>query len=303
MVKFLTGSFKEASYAKINLSLQVIGKRADGFHNIVSLFQLIDLHDDVTITLKESDNLIVSCSPIEEVNSMYENSAYQAALLFAQKVALVASIDINLKKRIPTQAGLGGASSNAATVLLLLNRLCYSPLNFEQLKELALQLGSDIPFFLYQNPLALITGRGEHITLLKGRSDLNGLIVMPNFLSVDTSNGYSSLEKFSYKFADYYNELINSYRLNVSSWPFENDFRAPLNKKTDLYHELDNKVKTEGNCFGSLSGSGSSYYILSENKETINRIEADLLNSALDIAVYKIKCLHPRQIFKNLYLY
>lgn len=151
------------SPAKINLFLEVVARRPDGFHEIESVLQLVDLCDQVHLARKPR-GIRVSVSGAD-LPSGGGNLAYKAAALFMEAAGLRDGIHIRLEKRIPVAGGLGGGSSNAAAVLAGLNRLYDLGRSREALQELAADLGSDVPFFL-SDGLALATGRGEILTHL-----------------------------------------------------------------------------------------------------------------------------------------
>lgn len=146
------------SPAKINLFLEVIGRRPDGYHEIESVMQLVDLCDQVRLS-RMQQGIEVSVFGAD-VPAGPENLAYQAAALLMESAGLRGGVRIGLEKRIPVSGGLGGGSSNAAAVLAGLNRLYGLRYSREQLQELAAKLGSDVPFFL-SDGLALAAGRGE----------------------------------------------------------------------------------------------------------------------------------------------
>lgn len=158
------------SHAKLNLYLKVINKRQDNYHNIETIFERISLAD--TIILKERrDNLIrVICSS-RSVPSGNSNLAYQSAKLLQDGLGLDKGVDIKIAKRIPVGSGMGGGSSDAASVLLGLNIIWKLKLNRRQLLKYAKRLGSDVPFFLYDSSFALGTGRGD---LIRPLTALNG---------------------------------------------------------------------------------------------------------------------------------
>ena len=151
------------SPAKINLFLEVVTRRPDGYHEIETVMQLVDLCDGVRLTRKPR-GIHVSVSGAE-LPSGRGNLAYKAAELFMETAGLDAGVHIHLEKRIPVAGGLGGGSSNAAAVLVGLNRLFSLGRLREELAEIAASLGSDVPFFL-SDGLALATGRGEILTPL-----------------------------------------------------------------------------------------------------------------------------------------
>ena len=142
--------------AKVNLTLEVLGKRHDGYHDIASVMQTISLFD--TLTFTPADNVKVS-SNVSVLNNK-DNLVYRAAVLLKDEIGVSEGADIRLDKGIPLDAGLGGGSSDAAAALLGLDRLWGLGLLKTQLKDLAARLGSDVPFFL-RGGSALVEGRGE----------------------------------------------------------------------------------------------------------------------------------------------
>lgn len=170
---------KQFAPAKINLYLHILGKRADGFHELETLMAPISFGDDLEIA-KVPEGIHLSCTNVHlPVNE--DNLAYRAAALFLKEFGVQSGVSITLEKRIPIGAGLGGGSSNAAAVLLAMRTLFGVDATDEKLAGLAGQLGSDIPFFIYENKAAVCKGRGEIIepTDLKGR--YQGLLVHPGF--------------------------------------------------------------------------------------------------------------------------
>lgn len=154
--------------AKINLSLVVNPPRPAGFHDIHTVMAKVSLCDDLTVTSHTARGIHLTCSGIASPSGS-ENIVYQAAELLAARAGITPAVEIQLHKRIPSGAGLGGGSSDAAAALRALNTLWQLDYPTEQLVELAMQLGSDVPFFLY-GPIAICTGRGEQVRPLHARS-------------------------------------------------------------------------------------------------------------------------------------
>ena len=146
--------------AKINLFLHVTGRRADGFHDLQTLFQLLDWGDELRFTINDDGRISRHCN----ITSFPENDdlCVRAAKLLQRRCGVNAGVHIDLAKRIPTGAGLGGGSSDAATTLLVLNHLWSCGQTTEQLASLGLELGSDVPLFVHGRS-ALAEGRGEHL--------------------------------------------------------------------------------------------------------------------------------------------
>ena len=176
------------SPAKINLGLRVLGKRDDGYHEIETIMQMIELSD--TIVIKKRDRGIrVSCSDRKLCGK--SNLAYAAALMIKKEGGVRAGADIRVEKKIPVGSGLGGGSSNAAFVLSALNKLWELGYQRERLMEMAGCLGSDVPFFL-DGPLALAKGRGEILIPLGNPGKFYIVLVIPS-LSISTEWAYKNL--------------------------------------------------------------------------------------------------------------
>ncbi|MBM3253778.1 MAG: 4-(cytidine 5'-diphospho)-2-C-methyl-D-erythritol kinase [Candidatus Omnitrophica bacterium] len=198
------------SPAKINLFLDVISKRPDGFHNIFTVFERIDLFD--RITLEVTKNGIRLETDNEELPRGRDNIAYKAAELFLKNFKIKKGVYIKVEKHIPIAAGLGGGSSNAATVLLGMNRLFGLSLGKEEIMPLAKKVGSDVPFFTEETSFAIGEGRGDIITPLKTNKRFWHILVCPN-IRVYTKEIYNELEEkknnVTANFTDNYNKKSN----------------------------------------------------------------------------------------------
>lgn len=163
------------SPAKINLFLRVLGRRPDGYHNLASLFQAVTLGDELCFELGNRDQLTCTDPTLPTDKS---NLVLKAADLFRHKTGLSFGLKVHLEKRIPSQAGLGGGSSNAATTLWALNKLFGEPAKETELAAWSSEIGSDIPFFFSQGT-AYCTGRGEQIKALKPPAQIQCWLVKP----------------------------------------------------------------------------------------------------------------------------
>ena len=167
-----------AAPAKINLHLEVLGRRDDGYHDLETLFQTIELHDAVGLAIESGHGIQLTCSD-PTLPQGPENLAWRAAQQFIDRRPLPGRVVIHLDKRIPHGAGLGGGSSNAATVLRGLNRLSKEPLPAAELQALALGLGSDVPFFLTGGTCHAL-GRGELLSELHDLPRLALTVLKPS---------------------------------------------------------------------------------------------------------------------------
>ena len=152
--------------AKINLTLDVLGKRGDGYHELRSLVVSVDLFDRVSCRLRPEPGVGIACN--DSALNGPDNLAYRAAVKLAGRTGLDPSLEINLEKHIPIAAGLGGGSSDAAATLHLCNELWRTELDSRKLAEIGAELGSDVPLF-FSLPAALVRGRGEHVEPVRMR--------------------------------------------------------------------------------------------------------------------------------------
>lgn len=176
--------------AKINLWLEVIRKREDGYHDLSSLMLPVRIHDDVDVEVGEGAEIHLECEP-DDLPCDGSNLAYRAAERFLAASSQSADIRIRLRKRIPVGAGMGGGSSDAAAVLLALNELLPGKLSERELEAVALGLGADVPFFLEGRP-ALATGVGEHLEPVSGVPAYPLVFIKPG-VEVSTALVYRNL--------------------------------------------------------------------------------------------------------------
>ena len=190
-------SYIVRAYAKINLTLDVLGRRDDGYHAVATVMQTIDLHDTICLSAADAGEMQIICTVPALSNS--ENLAVRAAHLLRQRLGLTRGVVIELHKRIPVAAGLGGGSSDAAAVLLALKRWWQLPVAPSDLLDLAASLGSDVPFFL-TGGLALCEGRGERITPLVPYwpEAMNWLLLLKPAISIATAAVFRSLPARDY---------------------------------------------------------------------------------------------------------
>ncbi len=162
--------------AKVNLRLEVVGKRADGFHNIRNLMERVSIHDEVEIKLVEK-GLMVTCDHVDVPNDE-ENTAFKALKEVLAYSSRNVGVEIHIKKNIPVASGMGGGSSDAATVIKGINQMLKLKLSKEKLIQIGQKVGADVPFFLMDGP-ALAEGVGEQLKRIKAMPKLLFLIVNP----------------------------------------------------------------------------------------------------------------------------
>ena len=182
----------ESAFAKLNLTLDVLDRRPDGYHDLRSIMQTVSVRDDITLELDTHEPWRLDCDR-EGIPTDETNLAWQAAELYLQELDKhVDGLRIHITKRIPAKAGLAGGSADAAAVLRALNRAFDAPLSLPALAELSARLGSDVPFCVLGGT-ALAEGRGEHITQLPPAPQMTYVICKPE-LSLATPELYAQLD-------------------------------------------------------------------------------------------------------------
>lgn len=249
------------SPAKINIGLRVLSKRSDGYHNIETIFYPLKVYDDIKIKIEKlvdaKRNIIsVKTSSNQDLNDK-KNICHKAAEIFfdTYKANGKYKINISIKKNIPMGAGLGGGSSNAATILKVLAKH-FKENNTTLLYRIALKLGSDVPFFLLCRS-AYATGRGEILEPLKNfKIKYKILLVNPN-IHVSTSRAYEQLRVSGSKLQILNNIKIfnpNDKRLMI------NDFEMAVFKKYPVIEKIKYEMFKQGAIYALMSGSGSTVF-------------------------------------------
>lgn len=255
--------------AKINLSLRILGRRDDGYHDLTTRMCRISLADRVEITrLPAERGTVLTCSD-RSVPADESNLAIKALRLFEARTGIHHHWRIHLEKRIPAGAGLGGGSANAAATLRGLNRLCDSPLTREQLLVLGAELGSDVPFFLLDETAAEATGRGERVVPIEFPWQLPLVLIKPPF-PIATPWAYL-------RWSD--SRRLNGplYAPQLCPWgELYNDLERPVFEKHRFLPALKDWLLGHGECRAALmSGSGSTMFAVCRKSADAERL-ADL---------------------------
>jgi 4-diphosphocytidyl-2-C-methyl-D-erythritol kinase len=255
---------------KVNLILNILGQRADGFHELETVMQPVNLCDEMTFE-RAGASLQLTCSH-PELPCDAKNLVHRAATAFLAAAKISDGVKIHLQKNLPLAGGIGGGSANAAVTFTALNELFGSPLPLEKLHELAAALGSDVPFFLYDQP-ALATGRGEKVRTLDNFPALQGkafFLVHPGF-GISTPWSYQNLARFPEALngqAGRAAELVSKLRAN--DWPaaasgFYNSLEAPAFDKFPVLALYKEFLRENGAPVSLMSGSGSTTFAIAEN--------------------------------------
>jgi 4-diphosphocytidyl-2-C-methyl-D-erythritol kinase len=248
-------SVRVAAYAKLNLSLRVLGLRVDGYHDILSEVQTVDLADRLTIELGGGGVRAESDLALQG-----EDIVVRAAVALFRRKQRDQGVSIRVEKRIPVGAGLGGGSSDAAAVISVLDRLTPPELPFDALCEVAAGIGSDVPLFLHGGRTRM-TGRGERVHRLSARSAEHFVVLVPP-VHCDTGSIYAR-----------WDAIATTARTVRDRRPErgENDLlRAALGVHPELvpYHDA---MRSLGAAYHGMSGSGSSFYAAFDERATAER--------------------------------
>ena len=253
------------AYAKINFGLRVLPGRSDGFHGIESIFQTVDLYDELVLTVTDEKGCAVHCSSMKLPENNTLTKAYNAFCKVAG--CEVPGIRIELKKGIPSGGGLGGGSSDAAALTRMLEKLCEVRLSDSELDYVAAETGSDVFFFMHCDQegrgCALVSGRGEIIKKIHGREDLFLVLIFPK-VSSSTKEAYALVDEAFARgnilVSPELDELELVYRKPPENWTFINTFTPVISKK---YKEIGRAIEALQalNCvYAQMSGSGSTVY-------------------------------------------
>ena len=246
------------SYAKINIGLKILDIYPDGYHSIWTIMHEINLHDIITIN-KRTDNLInLNLSGDITVPNDANNLCIKAAQLFFDFYNINnKGLDIYLNKNIPVGAGLGGGSSNAASILLILNKIFKLGATKDDLRNIGFKLGCDVPFFI-DGGAQISEGKGEKLSPVSFNLDEHTiLLVCPEF-SISTKWAYSFFKNNLPK--SFNRNKFRTFQNNIDWSLFENDFEEVVKTTYPEVMKIRDRLESSGALFVSLSGSGSTMF-------------------------------------------
>jgi 4-diphosphocytidyl-2-C-methyl-D-erythritol kinase len=268
--------------AKINLSLRVLGRRSDGFHEIETFIAPISLCDEIKIERRSGKQEIAFRCDDPSVPKGEDNIVVRAANVFFQETKVTSGVSIELKKTIPHGAGLGGGSSDAASTLLALNELFETNLHREALAKMAEMIGSDVPFFIFQSA-AVCKGRGEFVSPTRLREQLSVLLLKPEF-GVPTQWAYSHWrDSREIPGVSYASQAFDGQM-------FVNDLERPVFEKFVFLAQLKMWLFKQPEVGAALmSGSGSTVFAVIRDNADADRL-ATRANAELDPELWKCVC-------------
>lgn len=262
------------SHAKINWTLDVLFKRDDGYHELRTIYQTVSLHDELRLS-ETNGEIEIACDdprvPCDETNL-----AYKAALLLREVTGTSKGARIEIEKRIPVAAGLGGGSSNAAATFLALIKLWQIEIDESELIRIAASLGSDVPFFLIGGT-ALGVGRGEEVYPIQEAHCENILLVNPGF-AVSTRDAYEKLSRLTSSEAASIIPFTLLAAKAIRELPLvaRNDLEAPVLAAFPEIAEVKRRLLSLGARHALMSGSGATVFGVFDNSEMAGRVESGL---------------------------
>ena len=253
-------SLTASAFAKINLSLDILGKLPNGYHSVEMIMQQIPLCDEVSVTVDSGNKISLTCNN-PDVPTDNKNTAYKAAQLFLERTEISANIKIHIDKTIPAAAGMAGGSTDAATVLKLLNKAFDYPLSDDEILELCLKIGADVPF-CYMGGCALSQGIGEILTPISPLKNAYLVIAKPQY-SVSTKWVYENFKMGNVaKHPDTKSVIkaiedgdlkyLSKYSANVLESVTENNY--------PVISEYKKLLNENGAVFSLMSGSGPTVF-------------------------------------------
>ena len=265
------------SRAKINLSIDVLGKRQDGYHLVEMIMQTIDLYDLIEINEKDNDQITIK-STSDEIPLDCNNLVYKAANLIKKTFNINKGVEIHIRKNIPVAAGMAGGSSNAAAALVGLNKLWNLNLSNQQLEKIGLKLGADVPFCI-NGGAVLASGIGEELTPIKGLTKDVCILVCKPDLFVSTKEVYECIDSKDIDKRPNNKFLIECLKNEDTRQLAENMFNV-LEGVTMDKHPVIQQIKdimTNNRALGAMmSGSGPTVFGLYENREDAVKCKAIL---------------------------
>ncbi len=243
--------------AKVNLGLEVLGRRADGYHELRTILQTVDFRDE--LVFEEADSGIRLTTNSLSIGTGPENLVVRAATRLAQEAGYRGGAFIHLEKRVPPGKGLGGGSSDAAAALVALDRLWNTRASARDLHRLAASIGMDVPFFLHGGT-ALAVSRGDEVYPLEGFEDLPIVLILPDF-SISTADAYGNL-RLTKSEADlklhHFSWNLSDVRVGLRE--LVNDLESAAGERFDSIQEYKRLLLDLGALSSMMSGSGSSVF-------------------------------------------
>jgi len=284
------------SPAKLNLYLKVLNRRQDGYHNLITLFEKIDLCDTLTLSLRPKGIKIKCSEPSLPTDS--SNLAHKAARLLQKSCGVQKGVEIYINKKIPIAAGLGGGSSNAASALLGLNRLWGLGLSRPQLRRLGSEIGADVCFFLSGHKFAIGQGVGENLTGLRLPNSLWHIMLCPE-KGLSTKKVYAGLNirKTEPKIdltqpvndVTILTRAVSTNNISVLNKYLYNDLEAPAVRSLEAIAGLKSILGRFGVKGVLMSGSGPTVFGITKTRQEAIRLKRRIADKGIGCRVFVVR--------------
>ena len=258
----------ERAYGKINLSLDVLGRRANGYHDVSMVMQTVDLYDVITLRKLSYRDGIILTTDVDNIPLDEGNIVYKAIKLVKEEYGIDIGVSADIKKRLPVAAGMGGGSADSAAALRGMNTLFELGLKSERLEELGVRLGADVPF-LIKRGIALAEGIGEKLTALPAFPECSLVIVNPN-VSVSTKEVYEAFDSLTEVVHPDIKKLTDSLGKEDLGYIVKllgNVLEDVTIKKHGIIDEIKRLLVENGAVFSMMTGSGPTVFGIFENEE------------------------------------
>ena len=262
------------AYAKVNLFLDITGRLANGYHELNTVMQQVELCDNVTVSVKDGNGIAVSCD-VKDIPCDERNIAFRAAEAFLRKTGIEAEISIDIEKRIPVMAGLGGSSADGAAALIALNRLYDGVLNSSELEKLGAALGADVPFCI-RGGAAVCKGIGDKMQSIGGLGDNCFFVIVKPDFQCDTAEGYRLYDRQPVTEKGDFDGFLRALKSGVAETGkklynvFERLYRD------ERIERLKNELIKAGASGACLTGSGSAVFGIFDGREKAERAQVQL---------------------------
>ncbi len=282
-------SIKLKSRAKINLSIDVVGKREDGYHLVEMIMQTIDLYDIISVKNIPNYDSIMIKSNSKEIPLNSNNIVYKAASLIKSRFNIKNGVEIFIEKNVPVAAGMAGGSANAAAILVGLNRLWNLKLTKDELREIGLELGADVPFCI-EGGSYLASGIGEELTQITGLQENVSLVVCKPNLFVSTREVYQNLRLDTLNKRpdnEYLMKMLREFKVEDVAKNMVNALEDVTIKNHKEISHIKN-IMIENDSIGAMmSGSGPTVFGMYLNKNDAEKCKRELLKYYNQVYVVK----------------
>lgn len=278
---------KEKAYAKVNLFLNILDKLDDGYHSLETVMAPLKLHDHLTFKKQKKDQIILTTS-IDITATPEDNLVFKIAQYLKEQFLIKQGVIIHIDKQIPIGAGLGGGSADAAATLRGLNKLWKLKLSIEELAQIGKAFGADIPYCLY-NKVCIARGIGDELVFLNKRLNFPVLLVYPN-LHMSTKKVYEALDLKSIKPKKItrMTEAVYNRNFDLLTRELYNILEVPAFKITPKIKEIKQQIMNWGVDGVLMSGSGSTLFVMTKNKNKLEDISKMLDDNFIKV-ITKIK--------------